>query len=187
MNGKFINFNLLFEVNGAFVSNTAQATSILQEAQQLIANGAPGVAITYSANYSQTVEIQKVYAAGGWNTGTNGGNQARVMYEMEQLEATTFQSLQGIMHIAPITTMTQGMIPNWDTDEAEQMKVVSENLDSIEAYLKRGWYVLGWQNQATVGTSHPYAVGGGFAAQILMPSVSAYIQTTLSGFAATYA
>lgn len=182
--GQFLNFNLPYKENGVYVSSAAQAQVILTKAQSLINGGAKGVAITYSANYGQTLEIAKVYAAGGWDTNTNGANQAAVMYAMEQMMGTTYTGLQGKMHIAPITTM-DGYPPTTPWNDTVLMNIVTQDLGNIETYLKNGWVVLGWQNQDTVGNlAHPYAVGGGIAT--LPIAVSDKIQQTLIGFAQTY-
>lgn len=55
--------------------------------------------------------------------------------------------------------------------------IVTTDLDRVKTYLKSGWIVLGWQNQNTVETTHPYAVGGGIAR--LPTRVSKHIQKTL--------
>lgn len=182
--GQFLNFNLPYKENGIYVSSAAQAQAILNKAQALISNGAVGVAITYSANYGQTRTIASVYAAGGWDTQTNGANQAAVMNAMEQLMGSTYTMLQGKMHIAPITTM-DGYPPTNPWNDTVLMNIVTQDLANIETYLKNGWVVLGWQNQDTVGNpAHPYAVGGGIAT--LPTNISDTIQQTLIGFANTY-
>jgi hypothetical protein len=181
----FIDFNLPFFSGGMPVSPDEQAESILSEATVLIKQGAKGVAITYSANYGQTRTISQVYFAGGWNTHTNGANQAAVMSCMESLLAGKYQALQGKMRIAPITTMNAYSDPvsPWNNDVL--MGIAITDLERIDTYLKGGWDVLGWQNQATVNNpDHPYAIGGGIAA--LPPAVSDKIQSTLTGYAKAY-
>lgn len=166
-------------------TNQQQAILILKEAQRLISNGSKGVAITYSANYGQTYEIEKTYFAGGWKTGTSGANQAEVMTVMETaMGSAPYDSLQGKMRILPITTMNgaPGASP-WDDDI--HMGIVTTDLNRIRIYLEVGWNVLGWQNQKTVGNlEHPYAVGGGIAS--LPPRISDKIQGTLIDFAKKY-
>lgn len=182
--GKFISFNIPYKEGSVYVSSATQAQEILNKAQELIDNGAPGVAITYSANYGQTQTIEKTYRAGGWDTQTNGANQAAVMAAMEQLMGSTYTVLQGKMHIAPITTMN-GHPPATPWNDTVLMNIVTQDLANIETYLKNGWTVLGWQNQDTVNNPvHPYAVGGGIAT--LPTAVSDKIQQTLIGFAKDY-
>ena len=168
--GQFINFYLPF--NG--VSNEDQALSIIKEAQKLIAAGSPGVAITYSANYGQTVTINKTYDSGGWDTGTNGSNQAAVMHDMETLMGKKYTALQHKLEIAPITTMTYT-----DYGKYTHKQVIESDLEHIKALLKKGWDVLGWINQ----DSKPnYAVGGGVAGA-LPKEINDLIQTTLADYA----
>jgi len=184
-NGQFINFNIPFLQNGAYVSSQSQAKQILTKAQSLINDGAIGVAITYSANYGQTLTIESVYASGGWDTHTNGANQAAVMSEMESLMGSTYQSLQGRMRIAPITTMNAYTNPLNPWNEHVQMGIVENDLDRIQQYLQNGWMVLGWQNQDTVtNATYPYAVGGG----VVKPpqAITNKIQVTLIQFSKTY-
>jgi len=184
--GQFISFYLPYRQNGAYIPPDSQAQAILTKAQTLVDKGAPGVAITYSANYGQTREIIKVYAAGGWYTGTDGANQAAVMCEMEQLMSSPYTALQHKMRIAPITTMNAYADPVTPWNETVLADIVTADLARIETYLQNGWCVLGWQNQDTVNnTGHPYAVGGGIAQ--LPPAVAVKIQATLMGYAKTYA
>ncbi len=184
--GHFINFYLPFKENGVGVSYTEQAKRIIAKAQELIKNGAPGVAITYSANYGQTLTIEKTYAADDWNTHTSGGNQAMVMVELEQLLGSTDQSLQGLLQIAPITTMNGGGVPESQWDDAFHTKVVTQDLDRIDTQLRNGWDILGWQHQGTINDpTHPYAVGGGYASG-LPDFISDNIQQALIGFAKAY-
>ena len=183
--GNFVNFLLPFvDKAGSGVSNQNQAEAILNKSRQLVKNGSKGVAITYSANYGQTREIQRVYFAGGWNTHTTGANQAAVMQSMESLMGKQYQDLQGKMRILPITTMNayHNPVSPWNNDV--HMGIVITDLERIKIYLEGGWDVLGWQNQTTVGTTHPYAIGGGIAS--LPPAISDHIQTTLSQYFNTY-
>jgi hypothetical protein len=183
--GQFLSFNVPFKENGVFISSHTQAQAILTKVQSLIHNGAIGAAITYSANYGQTRDIAKVYAAGGWDTQINGANQAAVMHAMEQMLGTTYTALQGKIHIAPITTM-DGYPPTNPWNDTVLMNIVTQDLATIETYLKNGWVVLGWQNQDTVNNpKHPYAVGGGVMTS-LPTAVSDKIQQTLIGFANSY-
>ena len=151
----------------SFETFEAQAESILKQAKDLIQAGAKGVAITYSANYGQTREIEKVYFRGDWETRTSGANQASVMKAMELLLGTKFQELQGKMHIAPITTMNAYDDPVDEWNDDVHMGIVITDLDRIAIYLEGGWDVLGWQNpNTTANPLHPYAVGGGVATKM---------------------
>ena len=105
MTGVFINFNVPYSKDGVSVLPQNQAEDILKKANDLVINGAKGVAITYSANYGQTREIEKAYWLGDWNTQTNGANQAAVVNCMEFLLGRKYSTLQGKMRILPITTM----------------------------------------------------------------------------------
>lgn len=184
--GTFINFNLPFLQNGAFVPPRDQAAAILRKAGELLAKGAQGVAITYSANYGQTREIERVYLSGGWNTQTTGLNQAAVIDAMEVLLGGRYAALQGKMRIAPITTMNAYADPADPWNDDVLMGIVTTDLARIKNYLEAGWDVLGWQNQDTVGDpKHPYAVGGGVAQ--LPPAVADKIQQTLMAYAGIYA
>lgn len=184
-NGQFINFYLPYSNDGVMVSPGQQAQQIIDKAKVLIACGATGVAITYSANYGQTRTIEQVYDSGGWDTQTSGANQAMVMYEMEALMGSADQDLQGKLRIAPITTMNAYENPVNPWDEGVLLNIVVTDLNRIQDYLTHGWVVLGWQNQGTVNDpAHPYAVGGGVAT--LPPLVSDKIQQTLINYSQTY-
>lgn len=183
--GLFINFDIPYLKNGASVPPQEQAEEILKKAGDLIAAGAIGAAIIYSANYGQTREIEKTYFTGGWNTQTSGINQANVIMSMESLLGSKYQTLQHKMRIVPITTMNAytDIVSPWNDDVL--MGIVVTDLDRIEIYLEAGWNVLGWQNQDTVNNpNHPYAVGGGVAK--LPTAVSDKIQSTLISYAAKY-
>ena len=80
------------------------------------------------------------------------------------------------MRIAPITT-----IPNAGTDPSA---IVKSDLARIRNYLTDGWAILGWQNQGSRGTSHPYAIGGGI--QQLSDPIKAEIQGGLKALAADF-
>lgn len=186
--GIFVDFNLTYQKNhtGPGLTAVEQADAILKKAAELITNGARGVAIIYSANYGQTRHIEQVYFAGGWDTQTGGANQAEVMSEMEALLGNTYATLQGKMHIAPITTMTDGSVDPWNADV--HMGIVTTDLDRVQGYLEGGWDILGWQNQDTVGNAnHPYPIGGGVTKTNPIPqAVSDKIQNTLIGYAKQY-
>lgn len=63
--GSFLNFYLPYkDVSGNNLSASDQALAIIAKAQKLISRGSCGVAITYSANYDQTVAIHKTYESG---------------------------------------------------------------------------------------------------------------------------
>ncbi len=183
--GVFIDFNIPYSKDGVLVLPQNQAEDILEKAQELVTKGAKGVAILYSANYGQTREIEKIYFMGGWNTQTNGSNQATVMNRMESLLGTKYSTLQRKIRILPITTMNayDNPIQPWNDDVL--MGIVTTDLERIKIYLEAGWNVLGWQNQNTVNNpQHPYAIGGGISN--LPPTVSDKIQNTLMGYARTY-
>jgi hypothetical protein len=183
--GAFINFNLPYSSGGIALSPDSQAEAILNEAAMRISQGAIGVAITYSANYGQTRTIRQAYFAGGWNTHTSGANQAAVMSCMESLLAGKYQTLQGKMRIAPITTMNAYSNPVMPWNDDVLMGIAITDLDRIDAYLNAGWTVLGWQNQGTINNpGHPYAIGGGIAA--LPMAVSDKIQHTLIAYSRAF-
>ena len=183
--GTFINFYLPYAQDGVRIPDQEQAKAILTKAKELIGNGAKGVGITYSANYGQTREIERIYFAGGWKTQTRGANQAEVICSMESLMVREYDSLQGQVHILPITTMnayTDG-VERWNEDV--QLGIVTTDLDRIKIYLESGWHILGWQNQSTIKNStSPYAVGGGIAQ--LPDLVKDKIQATLISYAEVY-
>ena len=79
MTGAFYPFFLPFIENGKPLSAMDQARRIIQEAAKRLEYGAAGFAITYSANYDQSVHIRQTYRDGNWITGTSGANQAEVM------------------------------------------------------------------------------------------------------------
>jgi len=165
-----------------------QAEAILQTCSELInKDGSKSVGIIYSANYGQTRMIERVYFAGGYNTGTNGDAQATVMCEMEALLGSTYNSLQGKMHILPITTLNANVQP-WN--ENIHLGIVRTDLDRIDNYLQDGWDVLGWQNQdnnSGKDPKNPYAIGGKNAKPPNFPKlVSDKIQSTLIDFAKKY-
>ena len=184
--GQFLDFYVPFIENNVSVSPDDQAILFLDKAADLIQAGAPGVGLTYSANYGQTRTIQQTYFSGGWNTHTSGANQAMVMVSLELLLGSKYPALQGKLHILPITTMNAyvQVVAPWNDDI--HLGIVTTDLDRIENYLKSGWTVLGWQNQVSVNNpKHPYAVGGGVA-QGLPAAVSDKIQQTLIALSTTY-
>jgi hypothetical protein len=147
--GRFIDFTMVYaDGRPDGLDNDQQAQKIVDTARGLIGEGAPGVAITYSANQGQTKALVRAYAAGDYAAGISGANQAEVMERMETLlgdEANADLRLR----IAPITTID----------------VVTEDLARIRDQLDAGWTILGWRNQKTVNNpDHPYAIGGGSAA-----------------------
>jgi len=180
--GTFINFYLPYK----HASAKDQAESILKKAEELIAKGGSGVAITYSANYGQTRKIEKVYAAGGWNTGTGGANQAEVISNMEHLLGSSYQDLQGKMHISPITTMNAYDVPVNPWNDDVLLGIVKTDLDRIKtSYLEKGWDVLGWQNEDKLTKNKQYAVGGATSGA-LPEAVNDAIQNTLGEYAKDY-
>jgi len=148
--GEFISFYLPF--SSKLRDSLKQAQVLINEAKELINKGAPGVAITYSANYAQTVKIRETYEAGEWYTHTSGLHQADVMREMEALMASEETSLQGLVQIAPITTITYTDYNGQTLDD-----VIKSDFDNVVSLLKKGWTVLGWKNQDSIPK---YAVGG---------------------------
>ena len=154
--GRFIPVLIPYKENGQWVSAREQAMRICSNAQGELEAGAPGVAITYSANYQQTNTITETYDSGGWRTRTDGANQAAVMSAMEDLLAGPYSHLQHKLRIAPITTITYSNGYKGKTHET----IVREDLQRMEQWLQQGWYVMGWMNQ---DTAPRYAVGGGVA------------------------
>lgn len=188
MTGSLVPFTVPWQDPATHAARPAndQAREILNRAVTLRAAGAIGVGITYSANWDQTKAIRKVYADGGWNTGTGGSNQAEVMTAMERLEGTAeFSVLQNRMRIVPITTMYYGHFTNGMTMD----DVIAEDMAAIHKLITDGWTVLGWINQPG---SDQFAVGGGVAKRYyeqhpdraLSPTQSAHIQAELTKMAA---
>lgn len=183
--GRFINFVLPFSKDGVNIPPQNRANDILQKSRELINTGSKGVAITYSANYGQTREIEKVYFTGGWNTQTNGAHQAEVMHSMESLLGSEYKDLQGKVRIVPITTMNAYVYPVDPWNDDVHIGIVITDLDRIKIYLEGGWDILGWQSQNAVNNpTHPYAVGGGIAK--VPQAISDKIQETLIGYATHY-
>ena len=157
---------------------TQQAQAIIDKTRALLAGGAAGVAITYSANYHQTVAIHQVYTGGGWFTQTNGGGQATVMAEMERLMGLPENSdIQMKLRIAPITTMSYPSL-------LTPYQYVFLDLVNIKTgLLDQGWTVLGWQNQDVAPGE--YAIGGNIAGK--MPDdIRGLIQHVLGLYAVQY-
>jgi len=176
--GKFIDFYLPYrDSDNNEISPNNQAASLLKKAQTFIEDGSIGVGIIYSANYQQTIDIRKAYENGAYKTRISGANQAEVMMAMEELLGSSkFQELQGKMHIAPITTLGYR--------DMEPMNVIQNDLKCIQHMLDNGWAILGWQNQDTIHTDHPYAIGGGIVT--LPTNISNEIQNRLKEFAKDY-
>jgi hypothetical protein len=155
MSGEFIDFYLEFRSlqKAGGMTDKEQAEAILAKAQSLCNAGSSGVAITYSANEHQTDDLEKAYAGGHYRAGITGANQAQVMRHLEMLLGdANWCDLQMKMRIAPITTIAYSSEPH---------TIIKRDLQRIKSYLSDGWVVLGWQNQGSKGTDHPYAVGGG--------------------------
>jgi len=183
--GKFLKFYLPWKKDNQIISSTDQATSILNEAKELIANGSLGVLITYSANYGQTRDINKIYNSGEWLTGISGAHQAQVMAEMERLMGNEFLDIQTKVRIGPITTMNAYVDPVDPFNEFVLASLSFKDLENLRQMLEQGWDVLGWQNQETVGNdSAPFAVGEGVAT--LPPEVTSIIQSMLKAYARVY-
>jgi len=176
LHGALIPFEL------TFVGRTPQdqARLILHEARRRLSEGARGIGITYSANLGQSERIRDTYAAGAWNTHTEGANQASVMTAMEALEDTEFADLRTKLRIVPITTMSYGPLPAGTTMD----DIVVADLAAIRDLITAGWSVLGWINEAA---GERFAVGGGVAKQYyadrpdlaLSPAQSEIIQAEL--------
>jgi hypothetical protein len=183
MSGVFEGILILYKKEDGvhYISSKDQASQILNKAQSLISDGAPGVAITYSANYGQTVKINQTYKDGNWNTQTSGANQADVMQSMESLLGGDFSNLQHKMRIAPITTMTYT-----DYGGGKHEDVIKNDLANIKSLLDLGWTVLGWQNEDT--GINDFAVGGGVAKKTgqFPKDLSNLVQTTLKKYLAEY-
>jgi hypothetical protein len=178
--GRFIDFTMVYaDGRPDGLDNDQQAQKIVDTARGLIGEGAPGVAITYSANQGQTKALVRAYAAGDYAAGISGANQAEVMERMETLLGDEANAdLRLLLRIAPITT-----IPD---PGADPVAVVTEDLARIRDQLDAGWTILGWRNQKTVNNpDHPYAIGGGVAGS-LPPAVDSAIQDGLKAFAAAY-
>ena len=187
--GSFLPYYLPYRTpSGQGISEQSQAETLLKEAQKLVAAGAAGVAITYSANYGQTVHITATYQAGNWNPQVGGVNQAQVMADMLSLLGTTYSALQMKMRIAPITTMSY---PPDDYGSYTHAQVVDQDLAAIKSLLDSGWTVLGWQNNSTATQS--FAVGGGVSKKPgpngkpqFPPALSDLVQKRLQQFAVDY-
>ena len=181
--GQFIPFlNPFKDNNGAEIDANTQAQPILIEAMKNLSFGYPGTAITYSANFSQTIMIRQTYDTGGWETNIVGSNQASVMSEMEkEMAGKLYSSLQGKLHIAPITT-----IPTDPTDIPAWLNILKADMASIENLLKNNWIVLGWQNQSSFPEyAHADKKAKGVVSHFPV-QVHDYIQNTLNQFAITY-
>lgn len=179
MAGAFLNFPLFYKSKSTpdGLSNDGQAVAILKKASELIDEGFPGVAITYSANQLQTIALEKAYAAGQYKADIHGANQAEVMEQFEAHLGNDFTELQMKARIAPITT-----IPGPKTDP---IAIVKDDLARIKKLLGEGWAILGWQNQKTVkNPDKPYAIGGGV--MTLSKDVDDAIQGGLKSLAAEF-
>jgi hypothetical protein len=176
--GVFIDFYLEYRRDGSQGGLTSddQALAMLEECKRLVAAGYKGAAITYSANEGQTKDLEAAYAAGRYKASIHGANQAQVMEKLEDHLGKDWKDLQLKMRIAPITT-----IPDAGTDPSA---IVKSDLERIHQYLTDGWAILGWENQDSRGTSHPYAIGGGV--QHLAAQINAEIQGGLKALAAEF-
>jgi hypothetical protein len=160
--GKFIDLLVVYnDENHPNVTFDDEAIVILDAAQKSLDAGASGVGYIYSANYGQTVTIERTYFKGGWNTGTSGANQAQMVMAVEQLLGKAkYSHLQGKLHILPVTTMDYNSIPSWNEDI--HIGIIYTDLKRIENYLMVGWDVLGLQDQKN-NAKKPYAIGGKIA------------------------
>ncbi|VVC75372.1 hypothetical protein AQUSIP_06620 [Aquicella siphonis] len=161
-----------------------QATDILDRVAALHAQGHQKVGITYSANHDQSVQIRDAYREGHWQTGTDGGNQARIMAEVEHLLLTDprYQHLRSVFQILPITTCAQA-----GGVGAVHDRWLQEDLDHVQQFASSGGAMLGWQNQDTVSnTKSPFAIGGGISS-VLTSQQTQKIQSTLLDMQSRYA
>ena len=160
--GKFIDLLVIYkDENHPNITFDDEAKFILNAAQKSIDAGAQGVGYIYSANYGQTVTIERTYFANGWNTETRGLNQAQVVMAVEKLLGTTdFKHLKGKLHILPITTMDYSTVTDWN--EEIHIGILYTDLKRIENYLLSGWDVLGLKDQNS-NANKPYAIGGKIA------------------------
>ena len=171
--GAFHEIMLRYGAGG--LSNEEQAVAILTQIDELVRDGHPGGAITYSANEGQTDALEQAYASGRYEAGISGANQAEVMARMEHLLGTdAWSHLQLKARIAPITT-----IPF----QSDSLEVVEADIGRIEGMLRDGWAILGWRNQSCDDT-HRYAIGGGV--KKLDQDVEDAIQNGLKRLAAAY-
>lgn len=173
--GQFIDFYLPYQETNPS-NEPEQALVIVKKAEALLNAGSTLVAITYSANYGQTLDIHQTYESGGWDSKIIGKNQAKVMTQMELLLGGDYSHLQRKLQIAPISTML------YPPGAKPPIDYVQDDLDYIKSLLDNGTDILGWINQV----SKPrYAVGGGVAGG-LPPKIDTLIQTTLSQYAKDY-
>lgn len=160
--GNFIPILIPFkDSSGNYISADGQATQILNEADKLIAAGAAGVAIIYSANYQQTQNAEAAYSAGKDTFPIGGNHQATVMSAMENLMTSTYPPLLGKMQIACITTLNEYASP-WAVSEYPKWStILHSDFQNLHNLLNKGWDILGWQNQKTIKTKSKYAIGNG--------------------------
>ena len=169
-----------------------QALKILHEVDRLHKAGHEKVGITLSVSDKQTANIRDKYEHGIPITGTGTKTeephlrgQVGVIQTVETLlEDPAYQHLKGKFQILPITTCQANL-----SSPPERLNTTDELLDKdllgIDKFLTEGGAVLGWQNQNTVATDSPYAIGGGTVK--LSADHNKKIQDGLKHFAATYA
>ena len=181
----FVNMNIPYVVDKVKISAMSQAENIFDIIHQLKDIGTKGFAITYSANYGQTRDLQRAYMDNHFCAKIMGSNQAQVVFEIERMLAGVEAEFQNLLRIAPITTMNayNNPVPNWNSDVL--FGIIQSDLDRIENYLLNGWTILGWQNQDTVNkVKSPYAIGGGV---VKLPHyIHEHIQDRLKEFANIY-
>jgi hypothetical protein len=147
------------QINFRACNNPVQARIILAIIEQLLSSfpalAGKKVGITYSANSDQTEEIRFTYQENGWQTRTNGANQAAVMHQVEQyLESEDYKCFRTIFRIMPITTINR--------DRNRDLRgLVQEDLACIEEFVREGNMLLIWCNQ---DTGWKPAIGGGISA-----------------------
>lgn len=181
--GQFMPTLIPFKIDDAYITFEDQAKNILDTAITAISLQQPeAVYITYSANYGQTVTIENTYSAGDWKTGISGSNQASVMSAMESLMGTddNYKALQGVMKIAPITTIPKSMVlDDWKAE-------IQADLDRIKGYLDGSSIVFGWINQETA-PEYAHAIDSPTGVIPHFPTeIHGLVQGTLTQFAKDY-
>jgi polyhydroxyalkanoate synthesis regulator phasin len=128
-----------------------QADQIMADFKRILAqNPKAKIAITYSANNDQALDIINGYKTGEYSV--NGSNQAAVFHLV--IEQIKRDSLQDQIHILPISTCEHaggtGTLTQTHIDRDKQ---------NIAKHIGAGWIVLGLQNEDT--QKDEYAIGGG--------------------------
>ena len=137
-------------------SSKNQAVKMMKDFEQMLKeNPNAKIAITYSANNQQVIDITKGYTTGDYDV--SGGNQAEVFNQLIKLIKA--KNLQNNIHIVPIATSQQpGGVGAMTPEE------VKRDMANIAKHLGAGWTVLGLRNHHT--KPDEYAIGGGFSGKI---------------------